>query len=71
MIYIKYSWKDAPSDWAIYKHQKGDTKEFLVLTSNEGRYLPISDFDLKNTKEYWNITYLTEEEVDLIKLELL
>lgn len=71
MIYIKYIWKDDPNDWYICTHEKGSKKEIMILDSDGHTYSYTKEFNLKNMREYYKIRYLTQKQIDLLKLELL
>lgn len=71
MIYIKYIRKDDPTIWYIYAHQK-DSKIEKHILNFDGNTTPYKEkFNLKKLKRFYIIKYLTQKEVDLLKLELL
>lgn len=71
MIYIKYSYKNDPSCWSIYSYQEDEKVERHILSSDGNT--ETSEWPLSTTTdvEFYKIDYLTEAEVDLIKLEML
>lgn len=71
MIYVKYINKDDPSYWYIYAHEKGAKTQIQIVDWQGSTNLHIWFFNLKEHKKYFKIKYLTKEQVDLLKLELL
>lgn len=71
MIYIKYTWQTNPNRWFIYAHMKDSKMQTEILNSYRKTNPYTIPLNLQEDKKYWKIDYLTEAEVDLIKLELL
>ena len=71
MIYIKYIWKEDPSFWSIWAHTKGEKVEHFVIDHDGETYPERKLLDLKGYRIYNKIKYLTQKEIDLLKLELL
>lgn len=71
MIYIKYTWKDNHNVWFIYAHEKNSKEETLIVSWTGNTYPCKRTIKLKFFKIDNKIKYLTEKEVDLLKLELL
>lgn len=71
MTYIKYTWKDDPTKWAVWAHEKSSKEETMIVNWAGNTYPYKKAIKLKFFKRYHKITYLTDEEVDLLKLELL
>lgn len=71
MIYIKYTKKDNSSHWAIYAHEKGSKEETRVLNSLGETYPRRTTLNIPYYSQSNYIEYITEEQVDLLKLELL
>lgn len=71
MKYVKYVNKDNPDDWAIFQYEDGDTHDKLVYQNKIGSFKEYFPIDFNRDKQYFYIIFLNEEEVDLLKLELL
>lgn len=71
MIYIKYTDRKNPSQWSIWAHEKGSKEGKLILNSNGYTGLYTTTLHCKLLKLMYNTKYLTQKEVDLIKLKLL
>lgn len=71
MIYIKYTNRNYPSSWSIWAHKRGSKEETRVLSSYGDTYPRHDSLNLKIDRGTHIIKYLTKEEVDLLKLELL
>lgn len=71
MIYIKYIWKDDPTEWTIWAHKKGSKINTHILDSDGDTYPYQEELNLAADKQYFKIKYLTPKEIDLLKLELL
>lgn len=65
MIYLKYSSRHDPSNWAIYSHHEGNFEEQLEIHAGH------VDWALESytfEKGSYIIQEVSEEEVDLLKL---
>lgn len=71
MIYIKYTDKSDPYIWFIFAHVKGSKIETYILNFNGDTTPYKEELNLKKLRRFYITHYLTEEEVDLIKLEYL
>lgn len=75
MIYIKYTNKSDLSFWFICAPNKWGKEETHILDCYGNTYQYYRNVNLAEDKKYWKIDYLTQEEVeqeiDLLKLELL
>lgn len=71
MMYIKYTCKNSASDWFVTAYQKDDKDEIHVLDSCGNAIPERMSEDIRVDTNYWKIEYLTQEEFDLLKLELL
>lgn len=70
-VYVKYSFKDNPTHWVVYAHTKGNNRETLVCGSEHYVWKRYEIFNPDEARRFCHIKYLTEQEVDLLKLELL
>lgn len=72
MIYIKYTFKNNHDNWAIYHQLNGMDYKLIISTNDKWRRnWSYNNFDMISIERIYNIQYLTPEEVDLHKLELL
>lgn len=75
MRFIKYTSKHDPNYWFIrYLHTEGEKTQKCVKTSGYGIVIHknwIDEFNPEKDSLFYHIEYLTEEEADMLMLEIL